>query len=296
MATLKPLPQDIESYYWNKDFFMLLSKRWGVKKRKNFLDIGCGQGGWIRQLLTVLPKDSDISLVDISEEYLNKARINLNKVKEHTLSYYLASGTQLPFKDNSFDFVTCHRVLMHIANPSLAIQEMWRVLKPGGIVVILEPCSLAQSISSCYRREIEDNKEFGMLTQFHEIAEKGKKNLNKGDNSIGEEVAVLLQEVNFKNISTVINDNVMQLLPDSDDAQQMLYRQEIKEWFKQRFYSIWEEYEAKNFFLAGGGTEKEFKYYQSLITKLHKKILQRVNENKAHIILNDLIYVSWGYK
>ncbi|AIL12633.1 hypothetical protein IM40_02390 [Candidatus Paracaedimonas acanthamoebae] len=273
-----------------------MSKRWKIKKRKNFLDIGCGHGGWISQLLTVLAEGSNISLVDISEEYLNKARINLNKIKGYTLSYYLANGTQLPFKDDSFDFVTCHRVLMHIANPSLAIQEMWRVLKPGGIAVILEPCSLARSISSCYRREIEDNREFGMLARFHEIAEKGKKNLSKGDNSIGEEVALLLQQTNFKNISTVINDNVMQLLPNSGDAKQMLYRQEIKEWFKQRFYSIWEEYEAENFFLAGGGTATEFKYYQSLITNLHKKILQRVNENKAHIIINDLIYVSWGYK
>lgn len=46
---------------------------------------------------------------------------------------------RLPFLDNSFDFVFCIYVLEHITDPKLAIEEMYRVLKPGGICYCLIP-------------------------------------------------------------------------------------------------------------------------------------------------------------
>ncbi len=49
----------------------------------------------------------------------------------------------LPFKDNSFDVVLCNHVLEHIANDKKAMQELYRVLKPGGFGIFQVPQDLA---------------------------------------------------------------------------------------------------------------------------------------------------------
>lgn len=53
-------------------------------------------------------------------------------------------ATQLPYADNYFDIVTSISVIEHIPDDgdSLAIKEMWRVLKPGGKIIITVPCMI----------------------------------------------------------------------------------------------------------------------------------------------------------
>ncbi|MFQ5561574.1 MAG: class I SAM-dependent methyltransferase [Nitrospinota bacterium] len=50
-----------------------------------------------------------------------------------------SNNNALPFKSNSFETVLCTEVLEHSPNPSLAIQEVWRVLKPGGTLIMTAP-------------------------------------------------------------------------------------------------------------------------------------------------------------
>ncbi len=47
--------------------------------------------------------------------------------------------TSLPFEDNSFDVVICNHVLEHVKNDAQAIQEIFRVLRPGGRAILLIP-------------------------------------------------------------------------------------------------------------------------------------------------------------
>ncbi|OIO41347.1 hypothetical protein COX97_00785 [Candidatus Pacearchaeota archaeon CG_4_10_14_0_2_um_filter_05_32_18] len=44
-----------------------------------------------------------------------------------------------PFKDNTFDVVEMHHVLEHLSNPLKVIEEIWRISKPGAIVIISVP-------------------------------------------------------------------------------------------------------------------------------------------------------------
>ncbi len=48
----------------------------------------------------------------------------------------------LPFKDNTYDFILCNHVLEHIPNDTLAMQELYRILKPGGTAILQVPQDL----------------------------------------------------------------------------------------------------------------------------------------------------------
>jgi len=87
------------------------------------LDVGCGTG-----FISDCCPDRNITGIDVSQEALN-----LNK---HNC--YLGSAEAIPFPNDFFDSVICRCVLHHVENPHVALQEMRRVLKPGGKIVFLE--------------------------------------------------------------------------------------------------------------------------------------------------------------
>jgi predicted SAM-dependent methyltransferase len=53
----------------------------------------------------------------------------------------------LPFKENEFDFILCNHVLEHIPNDTKAMQELYRILKPGGTAILQIPQDLKREVT-----------------------------------------------------------------------------------------------------------------------------------------------------
>jgi SAM-dependent methyltransferase len=88
------------------------------------LEIGCG-GGQCRQWMRGLGHryvGTDVS----------KSRV-LGGLRRHGGPYLLCDAHFLPFRDSSFDAVYCAAVFEHLACPALAMAEVFRVLRPGGV-------------------------------------------------------------------------------------------------------------------------------------------------------------------
>jgi len=95
------------------------------------LDIGVGTGR-IAQLLA--PRGVQVYGIDISPGMLDQAKMRLIGSQ---VNFTLAdAGQGIPFKDASFDFVICFRVIKYIPTWRRTIQEVARVLKPGGIYLL----------------------------------------------------------------------------------------------------------------------------------------------------------------
>lgn len=123
---------DVEDTMW---YFPALHRRMilplqGLKgKPAQVLDAGCGTGGLIRALSAVDPR-WDVMGVDASAIACNFSRERTQKrVVE-------ASVEALPFADRQFDAVTHADVIYMVQDPSRAIAEFARVLRPDGILVI----------------------------------------------------------------------------------------------------------------------------------------------------------------
>ncbi|MEM7100736.1 MAG: class I SAM-dependent methyltransferase [Pseudomonadota bacterium] len=106
------------------------------------LDLGCGEGR--HSISAYLTADVHVVGVDISDNDLRTAQQRLtefpNKCPAHaSCNFIRGSGFAVPFPDNSFDKVICAEVLEHIPHYDAFLDEIKRVLKPGGTFAVSVP-------------------------------------------------------------------------------------------------------------------------------------------------------------
>jgi SAM-dependent methyltransferase len=100
------------------------------------LDVGCGSGGWLRQLLAWGASAQNLHGIDLLPDRIDRARQLAPEI-----DHRVGSGWQLPFDNAAMDLVTAHTVFSSILNAdarqSLAA-EMVRVLAPQGCILIFD--------------------------------------------------------------------------------------------------------------------------------------------------------------
>jgi len=93
------------------------------------LDVGCGNGGWLIRLKNAGWKTRGVEIDEPAAQAANEAG----------LSVFCGTLIDAGFPDNSFDVVRLHYVFEHLINPNETLDEIHRILKPDGIVLIRIP-------------------------------------------------------------------------------------------------------------------------------------------------------------
>jgi ubiquinone/menaquinone biosynthesis C-methylase UbiE len=123
---------------WNKNklnrALKYLARMVIIKKNIKVLDLGCGPGDFTQQLIT-MGFDNVIG-IDICKDLLE-----INHRRNPEANLICGDAEVLPFKDVSFDIVICTFVLHHFRIHEIIMNEVYRVLKPAGIFLSVEPNS-----------------------------------------------------------------------------------------------------------------------------------------------------------
>jgi SAM-dependent methyltransferase len=108
-----------------------------IKEGMSILDIGCGTGWALGQAASLIDNKGSFYGVDLSAKMIERAKENF-KAKEN-FHFIKANAESIPLDDNLFDFIICTNSFHHYFNPGKALKEMYRLLKTGGKVYILDP-------------------------------------------------------------------------------------------------------------------------------------------------------------
>src|SRR5690625_875848 len=119
---------------WRKD----VMKQMAVQEGSKALDVCCGTGDWSIALAEDVKRTGHVIGLDFSHNMLSIAKQKKQMLNLSQLKFIHGNAMDLPFADNSFDYVTIGFGLRNVPDYIAVLKEMYRVVKPGGQVVCLE--------------------------------------------------------------------------------------------------------------------------------------------------------------
>ncbi len=124
--------------------------------RKSLLEIGCGIG---IDTVALAQRDFEITAIDLTSAAIEVARRRIDRLGLQ-IDYRVGNCEQLEFEDHSFDLVYSFGVIHHTPDIRRAVNEIHRVLKPGGraYIMIYARYSLVNAIHCLFRLPFESPK------------------------------------------------------------------------------------------------------------------------------------------
>lgn len=139
VANKYDLMNDVMSFGMHRLWKRFTISQTGVREGQRVLDLAGGTGDLAREFSSLVGKSGLVVLSDINDKMLQRGRERLtDEGIIGNIEFVQADAESLPFPDNYFDCITIAFGLRNVTNKLVALQSMYRVLKPGGKVFVLE--------------------------------------------------------------------------------------------------------------------------------------------------------------
>jgi ubiquinone/menaquinone biosynthesis C-methylase UbiE len=284
---------DSRDFWWNRDFLELMGRRWGLAKIQSVLDVGCGVGHWGRCLAPFLPASCAMTGIDREPRWVEESTKRSAALGNRPVSFVQGDAGALPFADASFDMVTCQTVLIHLHDPRVALAEMIRVLRPGGLLVLVEPNNTLANFSNVALKK--PVRELVDLIEFQMFCERGKMNLGEGFDSAGSLVAGWLAELQMEDIESYLCDKTIMLFPPYASAHAKALIGDSREMSSRDFWR-WDRKDSLRFFVAGGGDAAAFERCWTNALASEKEWLEGIDRQNLNITYGAIMYLVSGRK
>ena len=106
-----------------------LFERFDLKPGFTFLDVGCGRGEFLRGFIQCGVAGYGVDQSRAAEQYCPNATLKISDIE----------NDGIPYEDSFFDVVYSKSVIEHFYYPERMVKEIFRVLKPGGMIITLCP-------------------------------------------------------------------------------------------------------------------------------------------------------------
>lgn len=131
------LVERLERLYATRDVLRrreLVRAALGARAGDRVLDVGCGPGFYVTELLETVGREGSVVGVDASADMLAVAA---QRAEGHgNVTFHQADATSLPVPDASFERAVCVQVLEYVRDVPAALSQMHRALRPGGRVLV----------------------------------------------------------------------------------------------------------------------------------------------------------------
>jgi SAM-dependent methyltransferase len=287
---------DQRKFMWHQDTLAKLAVWLELVPGMTAVDVGCGLGNLGYIYWQYFGKGGRYFGVDISSELFRDAAEAAKEWATGGEAKFIAGDAyKLPFSDDFADWVMCQTLLMHLEKPELALAEMVRVAKPGGLIMCNEPDNLSSALAkSCWSLPELDIEEEVLLKKVYLICHKGSIKLGRGDDSIGSQVPVMMEKLGLVDIEARLNDKVGFLHPPYEGPQQQNSIYMIKKRILDQ-REFWME-RVREEFLAGGGDPNEFERYRKISDRVRFIFQKQLEDGVYTVCGHGFFYVIKGRK
>ena len=286
-------------FWWNRDFLDLMATRWRLSEAASLADIGCGLCHWSRLLYPYLQPPARFAGVDREAAWVARGersfRGEFPNVAPDLLTFVKGDAAQIPLPDGSFDVVTCQTVLMHLPRPLDALGEMLRILRPGGLLVCVEPSNLWNYMPMSSLTLTEPTESLVRQFEFWLRCHRGRIQAGEGDYNIGDLLPGYFAQAGLKAITVHQSDRAAALFPPHDTPAQRAVLEQQRRW-KETATGPWDREELRRLMLAGGGAEALFEQVFAELVEKHEREQQAIAAGTFHAANGAVTYLVSGRK
>lgn len=182
--------------WWRKPQLKYILETEDVECPSSALDVGVGEGHWSNLLfsnfdercIAITGVDQENHWITASGEYLKKNLLG------HCYAPELGCAYSLGVPGERFDIVTCQTLLMHLDRPGEALNEMCRVLKPGGVLLISEPLNQINMALTSLLLFVDKPRIGQTIWHFWLLYHSTLKRLGYGDHNIASHLPNLINQ------------------------------------------------------------------------------------------------------
>jgi SAM-dependent methyltransferase len=271
-----------------------MAGRWELHRVRDALEVGSGVGHWCFALAQVLPAEARLTGLDREPEWVRRStQAARDRGLGERFQFEQGSVERLPYLEASFDLVTCQTLLMHVGDPVGALREMVRVLRPGGLLLAVEPANRAAQ-ALCGSLEGTPDRLAERL-RFFLTCERGKVVCGEGDNSIGDRVPGLFAALGLRQVIVRQWEHAAPLIPPYDAPDQQAQIADLRSWVRRGMWMCDRE-TAERYFLAGGGAAGRFEEGWRQALAASAEVLEAIDAGTYHGGGGSVVYVVWARK
>lgn len=278
-------------FMWLPEAIANYAKWMGLHQGMTAVDVGCGLGYLGYTYWPYFGRDGKYIGIDTTEDLLADAARAAKEWAQGGETEFLPSDVYaLPLEDDGADWVMCQTLMMHLDRPQQALQEMIRVLKPGGLMMCKEPDNLASSLARHYFIDFS-REEYLLFARVRLTMHEGRKKLGRGDDAIGRKIPHLLHKLGMTEIDIRMNEQVLYLEPPYDGDQQ---QHRLKRWRKifgdptEREFLRQREREE---FMAGDGNPEDLQRLHKIMNTFSDRAARQMDNLEFAACGGDYFYV-----
>lgn len=272
-------------FWWNRDFLDLMAARWRLGEASSLADIGCGLGHWSRLLYPYLRQPATLAGVDREPRWVAEApnhfRRAFPQVEPGSIAFHQGDATQIPLADESFDAVTCQTLLMHLPQPAETLREMLRILRPGGLLICVEPSNLWNYMAFTSLTEDEPVEVLVRRFEFWLRQHRGRVAAGRGNHSLGDLLPGLFAGVGLRDIAVHQADRPASLFPPHDTPAQKALIEQEQQW-RNSATGPWDKDDLWQLVRLGGGSEGFFETAFAEIVEKYRREQDAISAGTFH--------------
>jgi SAM-dependent methyltransferase len=239
---------------WNRDYFeRVVVPLLDVPPDGAVLDVGTGFGA-LAFLLQSVRSDLFITGVDSEVGLVEEAHFAARSLGLERMQFKVGSAPALPYDDGVFDLVACQTLLTHVPDPRVVVDEMARVLKPGGVLFTAEWTDRARSsipVDNVLTPSAADAGEIYRLTTMYSD---GRRALGRGNDEAGLRAPLFAFDAGLEVVDVRYSDRLWHAIPPYRKPSEEEWAESARGWTTDGVDEEFRMWASENIQAAGGTT------------------------------------------